>query len=212
MFFPDEKRDGAAVKFETMFPGYDIATDRMYHGQYRGICQKLNEMYKHLLPEGYEFRMATEAELEYAVTQGGKVWPAFQDGWKLARNLCKEKGDDVVEEHGGTAIHFCSRKPINGWGLTGYIPHRCIVHDRVGKTGKGKVKNPHCRERAHDPSAFYKAMGYVDGEIDPVRWFGKDALIRVRETDRVLFSKGGDRWGLARIVIGPKSLNRYPKE
>ena len=202
---PLKDRDDAMEKFEAVFPEYDI----MAGGKaavYEKYCAMLNERFASQLPEGYEFRLPTEAELLYAVTQGGaKNLPAtWRSGWRTAGEELAAKG--LTPTFG---VSLRERAPVNKWGL--YVGFSDKVH--VLDTVTAKMNKSDRGSRASYAGAA-KALAYTNGEEDPVRKgaFRVSLFSSPESNFREIWRRvTPDFVGCANVVIAPKALNVYPK-
>ena len=201
---PSAERDRAMKEIEGKFPRYDVAIADLKHKDYETICQRLNALYAGSLPEGYEFRLPTEAELEYALTGGGTEEIAVVDTEALAGLECAD-----VATNGVKGVAFMPRNEINGWGVLFGFAKGVHVYDTCDGTvcvfpgGRSAPRVPY-----GGPNAIGKVLAYKDGETDPVRR-GRLNMSRVDGTLRFA-SSGKNVSGLARIAIAPKSLRVYP--
>jgi formylglycine-generating enzyme required for sulfatase activity len=99
-----------------------------------GFCQKLTKRERALgrLPEGYEYRLPTEAQWEYACragTTGAYAGDLHQLGW--------------TKENSGSKMHVVAQKQANAWGL--YDMHGNIYEmcsDWYGYYPRGSAKDP----------------------------------------------------------------------
>ena len=203
---PQQGRSEAIENIEKAFPEFDVAVGNVQYGDYEKICKKLNALYSYILPEGYMFRLPTEAELEYALRQGGTNEMVVVDTKALAKRECEGKGMEVVKD-----VCFLPRNEINGWGMLfgfakgNYVYDSCNGRVYAFKDGRSTPRIPYA-----GPHAVDKNLAYKDGEIDPVRR-GHWKMSRVDGTSRFVGS-GKDIPGLARIAIAPKSLRVYPEK
>lgn len=199
---PVKARDEKLAEYAAKFPQYDVTL--MWQGKklYERFCETLNERYSELLPKGYEFRLPTEAELIYAVRQGGKLQPVYFNGSQKALKECKTSNFKIETDNGTVNYNFgfISRNSMNDWGLYGGFADDNHVLDTLGD-------NPNIRRERMSYGALAFYMRYTDGEIDPVRR-GIHPMVLVRYGKLVK----KDVTGSARIVIAPKDLNVYPKK
>ncbi len=178
----NRKRDMASAAFEAAFPEYDVVY-RLWYPEGEEFCRCLNRTYGHILPEGYVFRLPTEAELEYALLEGGK-WPlAFEDVYWDAgatRNLA-EAATNVSGVAYRDDIRLLPHKAFNGWGIScGWTDSEQVVLDRVNSSDD---------------------LAYAAEEIDPLRG-GTKCLIRQAHDARWICKPEGIH-ALFRICIGP---------
>ena len=144
------------------------------------ICKSLNDKYRNQLPAGYVFRLPTEAELEYALT----------DGKGLGETKCQSCSlhNTTKDAFAGKAVQWCydlrfrvlPRKQVCKWGLSGISWTTCaqLVLDTVDTND----------------------IAYEANETDPVRigqnMLGRDFGIR-RHVKQSFWA------GISRLVIGP---------
>ena len=203
---PPRERNEAIENIEKAFPEYDVAVGGLRHEDYDRICNRLNTLYAEILTDGYEFRLPTEAELEYALRQGGTNEMVVVDTKALAKRECEGKGMDAVKD-----VCFLPRNEINDWGLLFGLAKGNHVFDTcdgvvcVYGDGRSAPRVPY-----GGPNAIDKVLAYKDGEVDPVRR-GRLYMSRVDGTRR-LASRSENVAGLARIAIAPKSLRVYPEK
>ena len=174
-----QQRDAAAVEYENAFPEYDVIC-RVWYPEAEGFCRSLDRMYRHLLPKGYVFRFPTEAEMEYALTEGGK-WPiAFDDVyWDVSetRRLIAGAGMAWRDD-----LRIFPRRIFNGWGIgTGWSDSEQITFDRVNSKDD---------------------LAYSVEETDPLR-HGTNGLIRQAHDARWIWHLDGINTTF-RICIAPE--------
>lgn len=137
------------------------------------------------LPEGYEIRFPTEAELEYAISEGGLRPLSQDDVYHDLDEMKRSRSDnrDTVNPEWYREFRVFPNAVINGWGLTsGWIQSEQVVADRIG---------------------LRKDLVYAAEETDPVR-FGKQCILRQNYNARLIVSK--PEWVVStfRLCIGPK--------
>ena len=114
------------------------------------------------LPEGFEFRLPTEAEWEYACRAG--TTSAFNDGSKCNRPGGKDPALDRLGwyiENSGKETHAVREKLPNAWGL--YDLHGNVLE--------------WCADRA-DWKDEVVTDTYVDGVVDPMCETGSRRVVR----------------------------------
>ena len=188
-------------EYEAVFPDMDIAAFRFTARDYDKICAALNVKFADILPPNYEFRLPTEAELEYAMRQGnGKAQLYYAES--STKSLCEKRG---VKAKGD--IRVLPRTSTNSWGVVGGFIEANHTLDGldIGKAHKAKLWHG---QMLVDDAPVNEVAAYTDGEIDPVRRGGY-RMVRFKDKRRIL-AKG--HIGLARIVLAPcaKYLTRYP--
>ena len=197
--FPDVARDELAAAMEAAFTNMTVVC-KMQGGIVGEYIQRLNMKYGKALPPGYAFRLPTEAELEYAIREGGERMPDDKDVYRdtaETKRLMKGAGlecrDDLrlIPMAGGA-----SRSQANGFGLAIlWTDTEQAVLDTVdGKRGTKTARD----------SIFYAAE-----ETDPLRT-GALHLSRQFQFQRWLLMK--EPSGFIRICIGPQPnlLNSQP--
>ena len=148
---PQRVGNEAVENIGKAFPGFDVAAGDVRYGDYEKICKKLNALYSHILPEGYMFGLPTEAELEYALRQGGTNEMVVVDTKALAKRECEGKGMDAVK-----GVSFLSRNEINGWGMLfgfakgNYVYDSCNGRVCVFKDGRSTPRVPYAGPHAID--------------------------------------------------------------
>lgn len=186
----NRERDMASAAFEAAFPEYDVVY-RVWYPEGDEFCRRLDRLYRNLLPEGYVFRLPTEAELEYALLEGGK-WPlAFEDVyWDVgATKRLVEAATNAHDVAYRDDIRLIPRKSFNGWGIScGWTDSEQIVLDRVNSAADLK---------------------YAAEETDPLR-SGTNCLMRQAHDARWIWKPNGTT-ALVRICIGP-DLAKEPND
>ena len=190
---PDAERDEEARKIEAAFTNMNVVC-RLWGKPVHDYILRLNMKYGKSLPSGYVFRLPTEAELEYAICEGGARPPQQSDVWldanetkRLTESAGLEVRDDLrlVPKSGSLGSPSC---PIpNAYGLlTLWTDTEQAVLDTVdGRPGTQTAKN----------SIFYGAE-----ETDPLRT-GALYLSRQFQFQRWLMKEPS---GFLRICIGPQ--------
>ena len=201
--FPDAARDESAKTMEAAFTNMIVAC-KMQGGIVGEYIQRLNMKYGRELPRGYVFRLPTEAELEYAIREGGERMPDDRDVYRDAREtkrLLESVGLPPRDD-----LRLLPRSPLSvphspfpaphSFGLASlWTDTEQAVLDTVdGKRGTKTAKD----------SIFYDAE-----ETDPLRT-GTLRLSRQFQFQRWLLMKEAS--GFIRICIGPQPnlLNSQP--
>ena len=201
--FPDAARDESAKTMEAAFTNMIVAC-KMQGGIVGEYIQRLNMKYGRELPRGYVFRLPTEAELEYAIREGGERMPDDRDVYRDAREtkrLLESVGLPPRDD-----LRLLPRSPLpvphspfpapHSFGLASlWTDTEQAVLDTVdGKRGTKTAKD----------SIFYDAE-----ETDPLRT-GTLRLSRQFQFQRWLLMKEAS--GFIRICIGPQPnlLNSQP--
>ena len=204
---PDAARDETATKMEERFPDMHVAC-RLWGNPIREYIRRLNMKYGADLPRGYVFRLPTEAELEYAIREGGKRAALSSDIWwdaRETRRMMNEAGlnfrDDLrlipkIADYSGQASssrpsnpssQSSKQQPIHAWELTTlWTDTEQAVLDSVdGQVGTKTATN---------------AVAYAAEEVDPLRT-GTLHLSRQARFQRWLMKEPS---GFIRICIGPQ--------
>ncbi|HKB39822.1 MAG TPA: formylglycine-generating enzyme family protein [Gemmataceae bacterium] len=139
--------------------GDDYPVGNVNFAEAEGFCKKLTELGRKSgdLPEGWEFRLPTEAQWEYACRAGTKTATAFGDKLSSKQANVKNKPYNGAEE--GPSLNRPSkvgRYPANAWGL----------HDMHGNVVEW------CRD-------WYHAR--LPGGQDPDLYDGKDTATANRD-------------------------------
>lgn len=182
--FPNAERDESAKTMESTFTNMIVAC-KMQGGTVREYIQRLNMRYALSLPPGYMFRLPTEAELEYAIREGGARMPRHDDVWldaKETKCLMASAGLEYRDD-----LRLAPKSGGNAWGLTTlWTDSEQTVLDTVdGKAGTKTAA---------------EAIRYADEETDPLR-MGTLQLSRQFQFQRWLLMK--EPSGFIRICIGP---------
>ena len=204
---PDAARDETATKMEERFPELHV-TCRLWGNPIREYIRRLNMKYGADLPRGYVFRLPTEAELEYAIREGGKRAALSSDIWwdaRETRRMMNEAGlnfrDDLrlipkIADYSGQASssrpsnpssQSSKQQPIHAWELTTLWTdtEQAVLDSDDGQVGTKTATN---------------AVAYAAEEVDPLRT-GTLHLSRQARFQRWLMKEPS---GFIRICIGPQ--------
>lgn len=160
----------------------------------------------------YEFRLATQAEHEYACWAGdtGADMGRFGDAdrEKSWLSLGCPKGSSVYDYPPLPESYVLKTRGKNAWGLYDMFNGQEPLADRIpsplDKDGKPAYMLL---------SAINDVYCYADEEINPLRWYtGKDAC-GVSRCQWIVRGGLGEKNGRLRLVYGPKlsALNVYPR-
>lgn len=184
--FPDAARDASATKMESEFGDMYVAcrvnTNFQRINEY---MRRLNMKFGAKLPRGYVFRLPTEAELEYAVREGGARPALHADIWWDARETKRRLAGARLEFRDD--LRLLPKSGGNGWGIVSlWTDTEQAVLDSVdGKPGTKTAS---------------AAISYGDEEIDPLR-IGSLRLSRQARVQRWLMNEPS---GFIRVCIGPR--------
>ncbi len=108
-------------------PGDDLPVGNVNFAEVEAFCRKLSERSRlsRVLPRGWEFRLPTEAQWEYACRAGTTTATAFGD--RLSSKQANFKGKPYNSAEPGPSLNRAARVgsyPPNAWGL----------HDMHGNT------------------------------------------------------------------------------
>ena len=190
--FPDLARDEAARKMESTFTNMNVVC-RMWGSSIREYIRNMNMRYGHALPSGYVFRLPTEAELEYAIREGGTRLPRHADVWLDAEETKRMTGAVGIEIRDDLRlVPAVAGHAHNAFGLaTLWTDTEQTVLDTIdGKVGTKTAKN---------------CIAYSHEEIDPLRT-GALYLSRQFQFERWLMKEPS---GFIRICIGPQLTNSH---
>jgi formylglycine-generating enzyme required for sulfatase activity len=100
--------------------GDDFPVGNVNYAEAEAFCQKLTELGRQVgdLPAGWEFRLPTEAQWEYACRAGTTTATAFGDG--LSSNQANFKGKPYNGAEQGPSLGKAAKVgsyPANAWGL-----------------------------------------------------------------------------------------------
>jgi formylglycine-generating enzyme required for sulfatase activity len=151
--------------------GDDYPVGNVNFAEAEAFCHKLTELGHRSgeLPEGWEFRLPTEAQWEYACRAGTTTATAFGD--KISSKQANFKGKPYNGAEPGPSLNRAAKVgsyPANAWGL----------HDMHGNVCEW------CRD-------WYHAK--VAGGVDPDLYSAKDTALRNRTGD-VSRSRRGSCW------------------
>lgn len=183
-------------EYEKAFPDMEVAAFRFTARDYDKLCAAMNARFADILPPNYEFRLPTEAELEYALRQGNGKAP-HDKAQSLTKQLCEERG---VENRGG--VRLLPLNSTNSWGVVGGFIEATHVLDGLNLNATHKPKMWRGQMLVGD-AAVNEVVAYADGETDPVR-LGGYRMVRFGDSCRI-FARA--HIGLARIAIAPRQLN-----
>lgn len=95
------------------FKGENLPVESVSWNDAMTFCEKLNELYSDILPEGYQYALPTEAQWEYACRAGTTFRFFYGD----------DPGYDQLEHYAWYSnnsekkTHLVGEKPPNAWGL-----------------------------------------------------------------------------------------------
>ncbi len=170
--------------------GEDLPVESVDWNQCVEFGRKLTERMQGRIPQGYEFRLPTEAEWEYACRAGTTTPWSFGD----AEGALERYGWYQRNSAGNT--HAVGEKPANPWGL----------HDLHGGVWEWVYdwKEAYPGGRVTDPA------GPESGSLRVIRggsWYGSAG--NCRSACRGSNRQGGRRYNLGfRLVLAPRSVFR----
>ena len=184
---PDLVRDKVARKMESAFTNMNVVC-RLWGRPVRECIRNMNIRYGYALPSGYVFRLPTEAELEYAIREGGTRLPRYADVWLDAEETKRMTGAVGIENRDDLRlVPTVTGHAHNAFGLaTLWTDTEQAVLDTIdGKVGTKTAKD---------------SIAYSHEEIDPLRT-GALYLSRQFQFERWLTKEPS---GFIRICIGPQ--------
>ena len=164
----DEKNVGEKEDFRYDFPkGNTPLYDKLK------FIEKLNRVFASELPEGYVFRLPTEAELAYAMTSGGRdkvtelsigvLGPSKADKEKIAKGMAAKGATLKNWPYMITQTKAGLAKP-NKWGFYDIINNgEQLVLDRIAPNSK--MRKLKCGEKNSIVNIEYESV-----ETDPLCW------------------------------------------
>lgn len=181
---PSAGRDARAAQLEASFPDMLVAS-KLRGQESDDIFRTLNIKHGQELPGGYVFRLPTEAELEYALGEGGNRVFRPHEAWHDREETQKALADKGVESGDELRLLPCSQ--TNAWGVvTLWTDTEQSVLDTVdGKEGTRTAAT---------------SISYADEETDPLR-AGALHLSRQFPFQRWLMR---GHTGFVRVCIGPR--------
>ncbi len=175
--YPVRQRDWKAVmgSSPSHFKGEDLPVEQVSWEECMEFGRKLTERMTEKIPEGYEFRLPTEAEWEYACRAGTTTQWSFGD----AESELGKYG--WFDGNAGGKTHPVGEKLPNPWGLYemhGGVWEWCL--DWFGAYPGGRVTDPKgaangslrvCRGGSWDGSAGDCRSAFRSGLGPGYRWF-----------------------------------------
>jgi formylglycine-generating enzyme required for sulfatase activity len=216
------RRWSSYTRLEKLFGAEKAAADGITLADVEAFCGKLAKRYGNRLPPGYEFRLPTEAEWEYALW--GAERNASRRNWLLGLPAEKarphfrlpEESTRLLEQAGYTLAKD-EQMPMGPVGTK--QPNALGVYDMLGNGWEllaDRFAAPKDGAPVSDPLVMGKMLGYREVETNAVRGVGLEAgygLLRGGEflpghgfCKRMfpLDAKEMPRDTTFRIVIGPK--------
>ena len=197
---PDAARDSAAAAIEAAFPEMDAAY-RLWGSPIREYVRRLNMKYAKALPRGYVFRLPTEAELEYAIREGGDmpcqngdIWWDAQETKRLVESAGLPFRDDlrlVPKCSAPAAATVASAGHRFGLSVLWTDTEQAVLDTVDGKIGTKTAK---------------AVVAYGAKETDPLRT-GALHMSRQARFQRWLMKEPS---GFIRICIGPDLRAQTP--
>lgn len=171
--FPAEFDDCVAIE-KAVGPDYPVS-GKVSRKQIDAYCKYLSAKYKSQLPEGYVFRLASEAEWEYAIDIDNTVYKYGREGGWCDATLfdhesSKRRMEELRKSKGLDRIYAWEDRREDG-AFGGWSKDRQVfVGGRLKPYASGVCDMLNSAAFLLDTVRDPEPLVYADEEIDPLRW------------------------------------------
>ena len=204
--------------------GGDNTPAALSYNQALEVLKRLNQECQTHLPQGYVFRMPSEAEYEYAAKTGRSDYDIKRDGkneithFKDRLRALRDKGFDAVdwEKFPWRVPYFAAgSKKANNWGLYDmFTAGWAYVLDSVKCKGETDVEalTPYYADGSVDPVQFENGEGkHLMGVVHGCGWGCSEVNYRDSDWVKFLVERGDAPHDdcFLRIVVGPDLVSEW---
>ena len=204
--------------------GGDNTPAALSYNQALEVLKRLNQECQPHLPQGYVFRMPSEAEYEYAARSGRSDYDIKRDGkneithFKDRLRALRDKGFDAVdwEKFPWRVPYFAAgSKKANNWGLYDmFTAGWAYVMDSVNCKGETDVEalTPYYADGSVDPVQFENGEGkHLMGVVHGCGWGCSEVKYRDSDWVKFLVERGDAPHDdcFLRLVVGPDLVSEW---